>query len=207
MTKETTLFLEYRNTGDRKVFEELFRITKPWIYKLIYRIIPDKAGADDVFQDTWIQVLNSKDKYDFKIGVFNNLLYTTAKNNALKAKLKISKFVRDNPNIENDDLKYGINELSPDKVTEIMERNVNIMSVIKTLDTNYQDVILLHYFADFDVKEISENLNKPEGTIKTWLSRGREQLKKKIQKSKTAYYLNLFILGILLLCSLLGVNK
>lgn len=200
MNNETALFLKYRDTGDRIVFDELFRMTKPWVYKLIYRIIPDKAIADDVFQDTWIHVINYKDKYNSKKGIFNNFLYTAAKNNALKAKFKDSKFVRDNPNDERDELKYGVNELSPEKVTEIMERNEMIRSSIKTLAADYQDVILLHYFADLDVKEIAENLNKPEGTIKTWLSRSREQLRKKMQKSNVGYYMNIFIVGIVLIC-------
>jgi RNA polymerase sigma-70 factor (ECF subfamily) len=199
MNNENSLFIEYLHTGNRQVFEELFRMSKPWIYKLIYRIVPDKDIADDIFQETWIQVLNNRDSYDTKKGMFNNYLFTIAKNKALKAKLRASKFIKDNQNNENHEASYGLNELTPYKATEIKEKNDLIMSIIKTLDTDYQDVILLHYFADFDVKEISLHLNKPEGTIKTWLSRGREQLKKKLQKSNSVYLMNVYMLLIALL--------
>ena len=85
MNNANSLFIEFISTDNPKVFEELFRMTKPWVYKLIYRIVPSKDAADDIFQETWVQVLNSKDTYDCNKGIFNNYLYTIAKNKALKA--------------------------------------------------------------------------------------------------------------------------
>ena len=48
------------------------------------------------------------------------------------------------------------------------------------MDTKYQEVIAFRYFEAKDIREISEILGKPEGTIKSLLSRGLEKLRKKI---------------------------
>jgi len=200
MNTENALFVEYIQTEDRVVFEKLFRLTKPWIYKFIYRIIPDKAIADDVFQETWIQILCKKNDYDTEQGRFNNYLFTCARNNALKAKERLSKYEVSNPNSESNELQFGINEQTPYNITEINEKNSLIMGAIESIDKKYQDVILLHYFADLDVKEIAINLNIPEGTVKTWLSRGREQLKGKLLKTNKTYYMSLFMVTLMVLC-------
>jgi RNA polymerase sigma-70 factor, ECF subfamily len=59
---------------------------------------------------------------------------------------------------------------------------IQIQQHLKTLDTKYQEVIALRYFESKDILEISSILEKPEGTIKSLLSRGLEKLRKKIYK-------------------------
>lgn len=53
-----------------------------------------------------------------------------------------------------------------------------IQEKLKLLDTKYQEVIALRYFENKENKEISMILDKPEGTIKSLLSRGLEKLRR-----------------------------
>lgn len=57
---------------------------------------------------------------------------------------------------------------------------IRIQKALKLMDTKYQEVIAFRYFEAKDIREISEILGKPEGTIKSLLSRGLEKLRKKI---------------------------
>ena len=57
-----------------------------------------------------------------------------------------------------------------------------IQQKLKALDTKYQEVIAFRYFEDKDIRQISEILGKPEGTIKSLISRGLEKLRKTIYK-------------------------
>ena len=52
-----------------------------------------------------------------------------------------------------------------------------IQSKIKELPIKYQEVISLRYFEQKSIKEISEILNKNEGTIKSLLSRGIDRIR------------------------------
>lgn len=55
-----------------------------------------------------------------------------------------------------------------------------IQAQLQTLDTKYQEVIALRFFEKKDIKEISGILGKPEGTIKSLLSRGLEKLRNRL---------------------------
>lgn len=50
------------------------------------------------------------------------------------------------------------------------------------LDLKYQEVIALRYFEKKDILEIAAILNKPDGTIKSLLSRGLEKLRTAMSK-------------------------
>ena len=56
----------------------------------------------------------------------------------------------------------------------------DILELIRELKIEYRDVIYLYYYEGYSVEEIANLLHKKKGTIKTWLSRGREQLGKMI---------------------------
>ncbi|WP_278522640.1 RNA polymerase sigma factor [Clostridium cochlearium] len=51
---------------------------------------------------------------------------------------------------------------------------------LKEMGFIYKQVLVLFYFNDFSIKEISEILDEKEGTIKSKLSRGRKLLKKSL---------------------------
>lgn len=57
------------------------------------------------------------------------------------------------------------------------EAFIQIQVKLKTLDARYQEVIALRYFEGKDNREIAHILEKPEGTIKSLLSRGLQQLR------------------------------
>jgi len=52
-----------------------------------------------------------------------------------------------------------------------------IQSHVQSLDIKYQEVLALRFFEKKDIKEISAILEKPEGTVKSLLSRGLEKLR------------------------------
>ncbi len=52
-----------------------------------------------------------------------------------------------------------------------------LVAKIEQLAPKYKDVILLFYYADYSLQEISEVLGLPVNTVKTRLKRAREQLK------------------------------
>ena len=88
-------------------------------------------------------------------------------------------------NLENNNYENGLpaENNDPQKLRIIQERNEALLKAVHKLPSDFQDVIILHYFAELNVKEISEKLDKPEGTVKTNLSRAREKLKGYLSKS------------------------
>ena len=59
-----------------------------------------------------------------------------------------------------------------------------IRKTIKNLDKDLQEIVILYYYEDFSVKDISQILKIPEGTVKSRLSRAREKLQQEFIKDK-----------------------
>jgi RNA polymerase sigma-70 factor (ECF subfamily) len=59
-----------------------------------------------------------------------------------------------------------------------------IRQAIDSLSPSQKIVIVLHYLADLNLKEIADILEVPEGTIKSRLYYGRENLRRKLASSR-----------------------
>ena len=67
----------------------------------------------------------------------------------------------------------------PDRNTSVsLEEKCDIDAAIGQLSEKYRTVIYLKYFSGFTVKEIAFAMNAPEGSVKAYLSRARDELKK-----------------------------
>jgi RNA polymerase sigma-70 factor (ECF subfamily) len=174
ISEEDSLFKDYLSNQDASCFEKLFKMTKPWLSKLIYRIVLNQSATNDILQETWIKLLKSNGYLNPKRNI-TNYLYTIAKNESLK-------YIREN-NQHNSKTKANNEELDyedPECIQINNEKVATIRNAIEKLNKDYQNVVYLHYYAEMEISEIAVILNKPEGTIKTWLSRARKSLEIKL---------------------------
>lgn len=56
------------------------------------------------------------------------------------------------------------------------DRKTDLTEALGAIPRSYREVIVLHYYADLSVDEVSATLNIPAGTVKSRLSRGRAAL-------------------------------
>ncbi|MEI3046336.1 MAG: RNA polymerase sigma factor [Romboutsia timonensis] len=54
---------------------------------------------------------------------------------------------------------------------------LDLKESINNLDSDLKIIVILYYYEDMSIKDISESLNIPQGTIKSRLSRARKKLK------------------------------
>ena len=62
--------------------------------------------------------------------------------------------------------------------------NYGINEAINSLSDNLKLITILYYYNDYSIKEISQIISIPEGTVKSRLSKAREILKQKIRKEE-----------------------
>lgn len=58
-----------------------------------------------------------------------------------------------------------------------------IQAALSNLPENYRRIVMMRHFQHKDVNEIAHELDKPEGTIKSWLFRARAMLRKDLGAS------------------------
>lgn len=143
------------------------------LLRTCYLILKDKEEAEDIVQETFIKVFQKIHTFKGNSGLYT-WIYSIALNLSRDKLRKIHEnMVFDDELIGVSDVEYEI-EKSFDRV--LLRKNLFEMNVI------YREVLVLFYYEDLSIKEISKILDEKEGTIKSKLSRGRNILRERLLK-------------------------
>lgn len=156
------------------------------VYNLAFRVTGSRQDAEDVAQETFMQVYQNLDKFKGESNIYT-WLYKIALNNSLKIKEKISKTYVESldEKIEmfKDDVPEEVQEWynNPEKAACMSEllseiRNGCLHFLSFRLPENQRIVYVLRNVLDFSYKEISEILGISENVIKARLNRARANL-------------------------------
>jgi RNA polymerase sigma-70 factor, ECF subfamily len=69
-------------------------------------------------------------------------------------------------------------------VAEPSADRVALRDALATLPSNQRRAVVLHYLADLSVSEIAVQENVPDGTVKSWLHRGRLALAAQLRDAR-----------------------
>ncbi|MGA2798614.1 MAG: sigma-70 family RNA polymerase sigma factor [Thermoguttaceae bacterium] len=179
------LLLEYRSRSDRPAFEELVRRYEKELYGYLRHYLGDADMADDVFQQTFLQVHLKCDQFEEGRKV-RPWLYTVATNQAIDYQRRnrrhkiISLDRRMQSDIEGDmgslvELLDGA-EAGPSEEAEAAEQHGQLRRAIDDLPEQTRQVVLLVYFKGLKYREAAEILDIPVGTVKSRLHAAVQKL-------------------------------
>ncbi|MCI3919138.1 sigma-70 family RNA polymerase sigma factor [Paenibacillus sp. TRM 82003] len=60
--------------------------------------------------------------------------------------------------------------------TDVVER-LRVEAALERLEPNHREVVVLKYYEDLTLTEIARSLERPEGTVKTWLHKALTRLR------------------------------
>ena len=67
---------------------------------------------------------------------------------------------------------------------EKQETCMDLKYYVGRLKPKYRDVLILRYYEDMSIADISVIMGKPEGTVKIWISRGLKQMRSLLKGSE-----------------------
>lgn len=164
--------------GDELAFGILVRRYERELYGYLCRYLSDPHLADDVFQNTFLQLYVKIDQFEPGRSV-RPWLYAIATNQAIDAMRKAGR----HPTVSLDrqtihsaegevhslgDLLEG-DALGPDAITELEDRRARTRRCVDQLPDFLRQVIILAYFQSLKYREIAEILDIPVGTVKSRL--------------------------------------
>ena len=166
-------------SGVEGSFEELVRRYQRPISAYVYRMVGDYDSALDLTQEIFIKVYASLRRYrsEFK---FSTWIYKIAHNAAVDHLRRSSTREQSLMNSSDGDqyeLPIESGRLSPEQESEQKERRIEIESVVRTLPSNYRELIILRHSQDLTYEEIVEVTGLPLGTVKNRLFRAREMMR------------------------------
>jgi RNA polymerase sigma-70 factor (ECF subfamily) len=74
----------------------------------------------------------------------------------------------------------------PRVVPPLLPDHVALVAALRRIPTNQRTALVLHYLVDLSIADISQELGVPVGTVKAWLSRGRNALAAQLGDADTA---------------------
>ncbi len=167
--------------GDKNAFSELIQERKSDIYRIAYTYVKNEEEALEILHDTVYKALISVRKLK-NVDCFNAWLSRIIVTCSLDFIKKRKKAIWSELYINGQEEAENI----PDETADYDDvvSSLDIMSAIDRLDLNSKTIIMLKYFQDFTLVQISEILACPLGTIKTRLNRALKTLKVELEESK-----------------------
>lgn len=147
------------------------------VYLLAFSFVKDRGIAEDISQEVFLKAYKYLDRFRGEAAISSwiyRITVNTSKDFLKKKNLK--QMLLQGRILENFN-KTESTETSFLKVSQ----NEELLQAILSLPIKYREVIVLHYFYDVKVSELSTVLKLNINTVKTRLSRGRDLLKRKIE--------------------------
>lgn len=165
--------------GDHRAFERLVSRYSDDLFRFVARFIRSPAAAEDVVQETFIQVYQSAGGFD-PSRRFRPWLFTIAANKArdqLRVRLRRKELPLGAPAGDDGDgggpaayLDFLADEgAAPDQALLDDEQRERVGRIVSQMPDTLREVLVLGYYHRFPYKEIADILSIPLGTVKSRL--------------------------------------
>ncbi|MBS1706237.1 MAG: RNA polymerase sigma factor [Armatimonadetes bacterium] len=162
--------------GDHSAFEEITVRYRTRLFQQAYRKLKNVEDAADVVQNTLLKAFQALTTFCPERPILP-WLQRICSNCCIDL---IRERKHRTLNIE--DHAYCIADESTctlSRTIEVVESD-EIKVAMERLPLRYRRILSMRHMEDLDVNEIADRLNKPEGTVKSWLFRARSMLKKEL---------------------------
>jgi RNA polymerase sigma-70 factor, ECF subfamily len=170
------LLTAYRE-GDKGAFADLVERYQRELFHFLVRFLGDRAAAEDIFQEAFLQVHQSADQFDPERR-FRPWLFTIAANKARDlmrsqarrptSPLSAAISPGDDESGEFIDLMQATAAM-PDEPMQRQELQQQVHKTVMNMPEHLREILLLSYFHQFPYKQISQILSIPLGTVKSRL--------------------------------------
>ncbi|OUM95231.1 MAG: RNA polymerase sigma factor SigW [Thermobacillus sp. ZCTH02-B1] len=172
--------------GDHQAFAEIVALYQDKLYHLAFRMLGSRQEAEDVTQEAFLRVYRNLDRYDEGMK-FSTWIYRIATNLCIdRLRKRKQTFSLDAESAEHEGLDgYAFipgDDRTPENEMLLTETQRIVREAIETLPAKYKSVMVLRYLHDLSLQEIGEVLDMPVTTVKTRVHRGREFLRKKLER-------------------------
>ena len=188
MRSDGDLFSAFK-AGDGSAMEALFARYRKSVYSWLLRMAPDRAEAEDLYQEAWLKVIRGADGYS--AGNFKAWLWRIVRNVATDcARKKMAVPVLDEPLSDEADAETRTSLVADDAAVsaleqmEAAERKTFLRVAISGLSARLREVVLLRIGGELEFHEIAEVLDLPLGTVLGRMNLAVKKLREEVRKLK-----------------------
>lgn len=167
--------------GDNRGFDLLVRRYQRQVYSFCYRMLGDADEAADAAQESFVKAYNALESFRLD-AKFSTWLFRIANN----ACIDLSRRRKSRRTVSIDEIAGESSVLAspnapPEEAVLRGEADKLVRDAVSRLPEKYRTALVMFHFSGMSIKEISEALKRPEGTVKSNLHIAREMLRRKLE--------------------------
>jgi len=165
--------------GDETAFRIVYDETKEQAYRLIYYLAPDKDDAGDLMSEVYMALLGSIGGYKPELPFrswFNGLIVRQVRNWRRRSwqRFRILEKAKS--------MLGASTDRSMEDYAEALGDKDELMPALGALSHKLKEVIVLRYYQDYSLEEISQLLRVPVGTVKSRHHHALKQLRGRMER-------------------------
>jgi RNA polymerase sigma-70 factor (ECF subfamily) len=163
--------------GNQKAFRSIVERVHPTAYAVVRGVLGNSDEVDDVLQNVYVKVYRALGGFRGESRL-STWVYQIARNEAINAARRRRP---EGPAVEDVALPAGEGS-DPEAAYGRRELGERMEAALAGLEDNYRMVLELRYMGERSYEEIAEAMGLPIGTVKTYIYRGKAQLRKVLSR-------------------------
>ena len=181
--EELARLLARCSLGDKNSFERLYKSSSAQLFGLILRIVKNQDTAAEILQESYVKIWNRAGDFRAEVAQPMTWMGTIARNQAIDTLRRNAHHTNTSESVE--DLRWlpDENNRAPEDVAHVEHQRDALKKCLAQLEGLQQKALLLAYFRGMTHEELAVHLDKPLGTVKSWLRRGLQRLKQCLEQT------------------------
>ncbi len=170
-------------SGDMEAVAQLVERYQHRLYRYLLRLVSRPSMAEDLFQQTWLRVMERIQYYDPRRS-FEGWLFAVAHNLAIDHLRRRQPESLDEPLPSGETQSDLTRSVNPGALELLLtkERADYVLDAIAELPVAFREVVTLRFEEEMKLEEIATVLAMPMGTVKTRLHRALKALRLILEK-------------------------
>ncbi len=179
MTDDTQALAQGLTRRDPDLLDHLIELYQHRLYRYLLYLTGNSALAEDLFQETWIRVLERGHQYNAK-SRFESWLFAIARNLVIDVSRRKKMPSLEDLGDKDSDLPFDPPDEHSVSALQLLVARENQQAVqvsLLKIPAYYREVLLLRFHEEMGLEEIAAMMSTPVSTVKSRLYRGLAALK------------------------------
>jgi RNA polymerase sigma-70 factor (ECF subfamily) len=177
-----------RDASSVTAFRALYDVAAPKLLGFALRILSRRELAEEALQDGFVSIWHNAASYRSELAAPMTWMSTIVRNKAFDILRRMDDTVEMDADVFDRDLMDAMvsPEPTPPDVLQRRGEASELARCLAQLESPHRQAIALAYYHDLSHSEVAQQMKLPIGTVKTWIRRGLERLRRCLGRQESA---------------------